>query len=64
MVDYIFVVGDEMMVCPGTRFLAVTLMDQFMDRHSVQEYRLKQLASACLLVAGTLLDASIRLAST
>ena len=48
------------MVCPGTRFLAVTLMDQFMDRHSVQEYRLKLLASACLLIAGTLLDASIR----
>ena len=41
------------MVSPGTRFYAVTLMDQFMDRHSVRENRLKLLASACLMIAGT-----------
>ena len=51
--DYIFVVGDQVMVSPGTRFYAVTLMDQFMDRHSVRENRLKLLASACLMIAGT-----------
>ncbi|KAL5499857.1 hypothetical protein EMCRGX_G011322 [Ephydatia muelleri] len=61
IVDYIFVVGDQVMVCPGTRFFAVTLMDQFMDRHSVRENRLKLLASACLMVAAKLEDLDNRL---
>eukprot|EP00731_Ephydatia_muelleri_P020471 Em0013g198a len=56
IVDYIFVVGDQVMVSPGTRFYAVTLMDQFMDRHSVRENRLKLLASACLMIAAKLED--------
>ena len=39
----------------NTRFLAMLLVDHFMDKHIVMDYRLKLVALTCLLVAGELL---------
>ena len=37
-----------------TRHLAVLLLDHFMEKHSIMEYRLKLVALTCLLVAAKL----------
>ena len=36
----------------NTRFLAMLLVDHFMDKHIVMEYRLKLVALTCLMVSG------------
>ena len=36
----------------ATKFLAVTLMDHFMDKHAVMEFRMKLVALTCLQVSG------------
>ena len=45
-------VSKQLSLSHGTRFLAVSLMDRFMDRHIVMKYRLKLVALTSLLIAG------------
>lgn len=52
MVDFLFVVCEHMLISHGTRYLAVKLMDHFMDKHIVMDYRMKLVALTSLLVAG------------
>ncbi len=54
LVDYLLSVCEALLISHGTRFLAVKLMDHFMDKHVVMDYRLKLVALTCLIVAGTL----------
>lgn len=39
-----------------TRHLAVLLLDHFMEKHSIMDYRLKLVALTCLLVAAKMED--------
>lgn len=52
LVEYLSLVCKHFNISGGTRFLAVRLMDYFMDGHAVMDYRLKLVALTCLLVAG------------
>ena len=52
LVDYLSLVCKQANISTGTRFLAVRLMDYFMDSHAVMDYRLKLVALTSLLVAG------------
>ena len=52
IVDYLLAVCQHLLISHGTRFLAVELMDHFMDKHVVMDYRMKLVALTCLLVAG------------
>ncbi len=54
LVDYLFAVCEMLHISHGTRFLAVKLMDHFMDKHVVMDYHIKLVALTCLLVAGML----------
>ena len=54
LVDYLFAVCETLLISHGTRFLAVKLMDSFMDKHVVMDHHIKLVALTCLLVAGTL----------
>ncbi len=54
LVDYLFAVCEMLHITHGTRFLAVKLMDHFMDKHVVMDYHIKLVALTCLLVAGML----------
>ena len=47
-------VSGQLRLSRGTRFLAISLMDRFMDKHIVMEYRLKLVALTSLLVAGNM----------
>jgi len=48
-------VSKQLSLSHGTRFLAVSLMDRFMDRHIVMKYRLKLVALTSLLIAGRII---------
>lgn len=52
MVDFLYAACERLLISHGTRFLAVKLMDHFMDKHIVMDYRMKLVALTCLLVAG------------
>ena len=52
LVEYVSLVCKHAKISTGTRFLAVRLMDHFMDGHAVMDYRLKLVALTSLLVAG------------
>lgn len=52
LVNYLALVCRQTNISVGSRFLAVRLMDYFMDGHAVMDYRLKLVALTCLLVAG------------
>ena len=47
-------VSELLGISPRIRFLAVLLMDHFMDSHIVMEFRLQLVALTCLYVAGRL----------
>ncbi len=42
--DYQFTVCEMLHISHGTRFLAVKLMDHFMDKHVVMDYHIKLVA--------------------
>ena len=52
LVEYLTTVCQRLKISVGTRHLAIRLLDYFMDKHNVMEYRLKLVALSCLLVAG------------
>ena len=52
LVDFLFMVCQNLLLSHGTRFLAVKLMDHFMDKHVVMDFRMKLVALTSLLVAG------------
>lgn len=52
MVDFITSVCRHLEISIGTRYLAVRLMDHFMDGHNVMQYRLRLMSLTCLLLAG------------
>ncbi len=49
--DYLFAVCEMLHISHGMRFLAVKLMDHFMDKHVVMHYHIKLVALTCLIVA-------------
>ena len=51
LVYYICYVADCLNMTNATKFLAVRLLDGYMDKHSIMAYRLKLMALACLSVA-------------
>lgn len=52
LVEYLTTVCQRLKISGGTRHLAIRLLDYFMDKHNVMEYRLKLVSLSCLLVAG------------
>ena len=52
IVDFLQSTCETLQLTRNTRFLAMLLVDHFMDKHIVMEYRLKLVALTCLLVAG------------
>ena len=50
--DFLHGACEMLQLTRNTRFLAMLLVDQFMDKHIVMDYRLKLVALACLLVSG------------
>ena len=54
LVDFLYMVSGQLRLSRSTRFLAISLMDRFMDKHIVMEYRLKLVALTSLLVAGNM----------
>ena len=51
LVYYICYVADCLNMTNATKFLAVRLLDGYMDKHSIMPYRLKLMALACLSVS-------------
>lgn len=54
IVDFLHSACETLHLTRNTRFLAMHLIDHFMDKHIVMDYRLKLVALTCLLVAGEL----------
>lgn len=54
LVDFLYMVSGQLRLSRSTRFLAISLMDRFMDKHIVMEYRLKLVALTSLLVGGNM----------
>ena len=54
--DFLHAACEMLQLTRNTRFLAMLLVDQFMDKHIVMDYRLKLVALACLLVSGELIS--------
>ena len=52
--DFLHGACEILQLTRNTRFLAMLLVDHFMDKHIVMDYRLKLVALACLLVSGEL----------
>ena len=52
MVEFITSVCRHLEISTGTRYLAIRLMDHFMDGHNVMHYRLRLMSLTCLLLAG------------
>ena len=52
IVDFLNGACDILHLTRTTRFLAMLLVDHFMDKHVVMDYRLKLVALASLLVGG------------
>lgn len=51
LVYYICYVADCLNMTNATKFLAVRLLDGYMDKHSIMPYRLQLMALACLSVS-------------
>ena len=51
LVNYISHVSECLQLSNSTRYLAVRLLDGFMDKHSIMTYRLKLVALSCLHIA-------------
>jgi len=51
LVNYISHVSECLQVSNSTRYLAVRLLDGFMDKHSIMTYRLKLVSLSCLHIA-------------
>ena len=54
IVDFVQGACDILQLTRNTRFLAMLLVDHFMDKHIVMDYRLKLVALTSLLVSGEL----------
>ncbi len=54
--DFINDICKSLPIADTTRHLAVLLMDHFMDRYSIMDFRLKLVALTCLLIAAKLED--------
>lgn len=52
--DFLHSACETLHLTRNTRFLAMHLIDHFMDKHIVMDYRLKLVALTSLLVAGEL----------
>ena len=52
IVDFLHGACEILQLSRNTRFLAMLLVDHFMDKHVVMEYRLKLVSLTCLLVSG------------
>ena len=50
--DFLFVVCEQLLLSMSTRFLAIHLMDHFMDKYIVMDYRLRLVALTSLWIAG------------
>ena len=51
LVYYICHVADSLNMTNATKFLAVRLLDGYMDKHAIMPYRLKLMALACLSIS-------------
>ena len=51
LVNFINHISDCLQLANSTRFLAVRLLDGFMDKHSIMTYRLKLVSLSCLHIA-------------
>ena len=51
LVNFINHVSDCLQLANSTRYLAVRLLDGFMDKHSIMTYRLKLVSLSCLHIA-------------
>ena len=59
LVDFLQGACDILQLTRNTRFLAMLLVDHFMDKHIVMDYRLKLVALTSLLVSGELVPLCI-----
>lgn len=57
--DFLHSACETLHLTRNTRFLAMHLIDHFMDKHIVMDYRLKLVALTCLLVAGELSSSTL-----
>lgn len=55
LVNFINHMSDCLQLANSTRYLAVRLLDGFMDKHSIMTYRLKLVSLSCLHIASELL---------
>lgn len=56
VVDFISDICKYLPISDTTRHLAILLMDHFMEKHSIMDFRLKLVALTCLLVAAKMED--------
>lgn len=54
LVNFINHMSDCLQLANSTRYLAVRLLDGFMDKHSIMTYRLKLVSLSCLHIASEL----------
>lgn len=54
--DFVTDICKYLPISDTTRHLAVLLMDHFMEKHSIMDFRLKLVALTCLLVAAKMED--------
>lgn len=54
LVSFINHISDCLQLANSTRYLAVRLLDGFMDKHSIMTYRLKLVSLSCLHIASEL----------
>ena len=54
LVNFINHISDCLQLANSTRYLAVRLLDGFMDKHSIMTYRLKLVSLSCLHIASEL----------
>ena len=54
LVNFISHLSDCLQLANSTRYLAVRLLDGFMDKHSIMTYRLKLVSLSCLHIASEL----------
>ena len=55
LVNFINHISDCLQLANSTRYLAVRLLDGFMDKHSIMTYRLKLVSLSCLHIASEFL---------
>lgn len=56
MIEFTSIICKYLPLSDTTRHLAVLLLDHFMEKHSIMDFRLKLVALTCLLVAAKLED--------